>query len=767
MNRTALLEDAQLRPFLPLLWVAWSDGELEDEELLDLRAKVEAMPWLRPAARIALSEWLDPASPPSSGELRQLLDTIERVAATLSPERRHRLVDLGAALASEVGGEDVQQALTALESSIGVTAGTPAPGAGRPRTVDHEAPFDPVALRTILDGPHHKTRDEVRRFLDDPELRAYGLPIPEYRAKVAGWLASLAAKRIGALAYPGVTTEEKDLGAFIAAFETLAAGDLSLVIRYGVQFGLFGGSIYFLGTEAQRKEHLPRAASLALPGCFAMSEVGHGSDVANLETTATWNADTRTFVLHTPRESARKDWIGGAAQYAHMATVFAQLDVNGERLGVHAFVVPIRNDAGATLPGVTAGEVGHKMGLNGVDNGRLWFDQVEVPEQAMLGRFASFDAEGKYQSPIANSNKRFFTMLGTLIGGRVSIASAAIGASRVALAIAIRYATTRRPFGASDGIGGLPLLAYPTHGRRLLPRLARTYVLGFAVSGLQERFAESTRSLDEAVDTRELEALVAGLKALATAHAVETARACREACGGQGYLSVNRLPDLCADLEVFETFEGDNTVLLHLVAKSLLTGFKRRFEGQGVAGVARHLAGHARTAMAEKNLVAVRRTDAKHLRDRHFHLAALRYREEHLLDTVSARIRKRLAAKMESGAAMLEIQEHLVALAKAHSERIALEWFDVAVAKVEDPTLRALLDDVGALHGITVLRTDAGFYIGEGYFDPAKESALRRESELLIRELRDSAVGLVDAFGIPDACLAAPIAFMDPAHPTW
>ncbi len=106
-------------------------------------------------------------------------------------------------------------------------------------------------------------------------------------------------------------------------------------------------------------------------------------------------------------------------------------------------------------------------------------------------------------------------------------------------------------------------------------------------------------------------------------------------------------------------------------------------------------------------------------------------------------------------------------LAKAHAERLALEWFDAAASEVEDDTLRALLDQVGALHGITVLRADAGFYIGEGYFDPSKESALRRESDLLIRELLDAAVGLVDAFGIPDACLAAPIAFMDPAHPEW
>ena len=774
-SRTVLLDDVQLRPFLPLLWVAWSDGDMEEDDLAELHARVEAMPWLRPAARIALASWLDPSSPPTAAELRALLDAVERASATLSPERRRDLVELGASLANEAGGEDLQRALGELERRIGVTDGTPAPTGGlvRPRAVAHDAPFDVVALQKVLDGEHAATRAEVRRFLDDPEVRAYGLPVPAYRAKVAGWLAEVAKRGLGAKAYPGVTTEERDLGAFVAAFESLAMGDLSLVVRFGVQFGLFGGSLYFLGTEAQRRELLPAAASLELPGCFAMSEVGHGSDVANLETSATWEPETRTFVLHTPRESARKDWVGGAAQHAQAATVFAQLEAHGERQGVHAFVVPIRDASGTMREGVRAGDSGHKMGLNGVDNGRLWFDHVRLPESALLARFAHMDEQGRYASAIANPSRRFFTMLGTLVGGRVSVAAAAVTASKVALAIAVRYATARRPFGASDELG-LPLLSYPTHGRRLLPRLARTYVVSFAVDGLRRRFAEATRVKAEgespavgAPDTRELEAQAAAIKALATTHAVDTARACREACGGQGYLSVNRLPDLCADLEVFTTFEGDNTVLLQLVAKSLLAGFKRRFEGRGFGGVARHLVERARTAVTEKNVLTTRRTAPEHLRDRAFHLAALRYREESLLESAATRLRKRLAAKMEVEQATLEVQEHLVALAKAHAERLALEWFDASVSAVEDPSVRALLDKVGALHGITVLRADAGFYIGEGYFEPSKESALRRESDVLIRELLDSAVGLVDAFAIPDACLAAPIAFMDPAHPPW
>ncbi len=770
-TRTALLEDPQIRPFLPLLWVAWSDGDLEPDELDALRARVEATPWLRPAARLAIAAWLDPSDPPSSTELRRLLETLESVAGTLDPERRRDLVALGASMApKDLDPTTVSSALSALEASLGGSAGAPVPIVDKgEREVDDAPTFDVSALTAVLDGAYAAPRAEARDFLRDPSRRAYGLPVAEYREKVSAWLAEAAALHLGEGAYPGVTTKEHDLAAFISTFETLGFGDLSLLIRFGVQFGLFGGSINTLGTEAQRQEHLPRVASLALPGCFAMSEVGHGSDVASLETVATWERATRSFVVHTPREAARKDWIGGAARNARMATVFAQLEADGERHGVHAFLVPIRDESGALLPGVRAGDSGHKMGLNGVDNGRLWFDRVRVPEGALLARFARMNEAGDYESPIANPSKRFFTMLGTLVGGRISVAAGANSVAKVALAVAVRYATARRQFGATDG-REVPLLAYPTHARRLLPRLATTYVLHFALDALKARFGEAQRrataAREDAPDTREIEAEAAALKALASWHAVDTARACREACGGQGYLSVNRLPDLCADVEIFTTFEGDNTVLLQLVAKSLLSGFRRRFEGMGFGGVARHLIDRARTAVTEMNPVAVRRTDDAHLRDRGFHLAALRYREEKLLSTAAARLRKRLGAKMDPHAAMLDVQEHLVALARAHADRLALAWFDEAVSALPEGEVRERLDRLGALHAITALRDDA-FFLTEGYLDAVKERALREESEALLRELQPDAVGLVDAFGIPAECLAAPIAFMDPAHPRW
>src|SRR3954452_931892 len=181
---------------------------------------------------------------------------------------------------------------------------------------------------------------------------------------------------------------------------------------------------------------------MELPGCFAMTESGHGSNVQALETTATF--DDGEFVIHTPDDDARKDYIGNAARDGRMAVVFAQLITGGQERGVHALLVPIRNDDGTPCDGVRLEDCGAKLGLNGVDNGRIWFDHVRVPRENLLDRYAQVDADGTYHSPIENPTKRFFTMIGTLIQGRISVSGAAVSASKVALTIAVRRALERR-----------------------------------------------------------------------------------------------------------------------------------------------------------------------------------------------------------------------------------------------------------------------------------------------------------------------------------
>ncbi|MCA9565988.1 MAG: acyl-CoA dehydrogenase family protein, partial [Myxococcales bacterium] len=325
----------------------------------------------------------------------------------------------------------------------------------------------------------------------------------------------LARRGYGALSFPADCGGESDLGKFIAVFEELAIYDLNLVVKYGVQFGLFGGSILFLGTEKHHVKYLPEVGTLDLPGCFAMSELGHGSNVRQLMTTATFDRKSDCWVIRTPDDIARKEWIGNAAVDGRLATVFAQLIIGNEEYGVHAILVPIRGQDGKPMPGVRIEDCGEKMGLNGVDNGRLWFDNVKVPRENLLDRYAQVDRDGSYTSEILSPDKRFFTMLGTLVGGRVSVAAAGNSAAKTALTIAIRYSAIRRQFGPA-GQPEVPILDYRTHQRRLLPLLAKTYALHFALRHLQERYIDRSPE-----SMREVEGLAAALKATSTWHATE------------------------------------------------------------------------------------------------------------------------------------------------------------------------------------------------------------------------------------------------------
>ena len=251
--------------------------------------------------------------------------------------------------------------------------------------------------------------------------------------------------------------------------------------------------------------------------------------------------------------------------------------------------------------------------------------------------------------------------------------------------------------GVSSAPRGAPetkLLDYQTHQRRLLPRLAKTYALHFALDDLKRRFVEGIS--EEA--RREVEGLAAGLKAYATWHATDTIQTCRECCGGQGYLAVNRFAALKADTDVFTTFEGDNVVLLQLVAKGLLSGYKRQFSRMGLAGLVRYVASLAATALSEQNPVITRRHDEDHLRSEEFHSAALRWREQHLLSSVARRLKRRLDAKVPIAEAMVEVQTHLVEAAMAHVESNVHRLFLEAVEGEDEADLRAQLETLRQLY---------------------------------------------------------------------
>jgi acyl-CoA oxidase len=390
---------------------------------------------------------------------------------------------------------------------------------------------------------------------------------------------------------------------------------------------------------------------------------------------------------------------------------------------------------------------GLKIGLNGVDNGRIWFDQVRVPVENLLDRFAHVDPEGRYRSPITSSGRRFFTMLRTLVAGRVSIAAASVSASKVALTIAVRYAAGRRQFGPAGG-EEQPILDYTAVQRVLAPRLATTLGLHFAVRDLQRRFGGTDQEED-----LELEGRAAALKAFASDHCVDVVQASREACGGQGYLAENRFGALKDDTDVFTTFEGANLVLYQLVAKGLLSRYKEEMGDLTFWRAMKVLGERAETSLTELNPVTTRRTDAEHLRDPAFHRSALEYRESRLLRSAAMRLRARLRDGMESFQAVNEVQGHLVALARAYAERIVLEAFQEACARAPSPGMSELLSDVAALFALSRIEADRGWFLESGYLEPQKSKAIREQVDALCAEVSDCAEHLVDAFGIPESLL--------------
>jgi acyl-CoA oxidase len=436
---------------------------------------------------------------------------------------------------------------------------------------------------------------------------------------------------------------------------------------------------------------------------------------------------------------------------------------------VHAVLVPIRDADGATMPGVRIDDDGPKAGLNGVDNGRLAFDDVRVPRANLLDRYGSVSAEGVYSSPIESASKRFFTMLGTLVQGRISISGAALSAGKSALTIAVRYGDDRRQFKAPDSDREIRILDFLAHQRALLPALATTYAIHFAQSTL---VAELDRSYtDEAFDERarrELETHAAALKAVSTWHTTQTVQACREACGGAGYLSVNRLPGIKADTDVFTTFEGDNTVLMQLVAKTLLTSFSSEFGELDTIGTVRFVVEQMvdqvieRTgarAIAQRLVGVVPGNDeGAGLLDRDQQLELFGWRERHVLDGVGRRLRKGISDGNDAFDVFNAVQDHVLLAARAHIERRVLEAFAEAVDAVADDAVRDLLSQVCDLHVLATVERERGWFLEHGRLTAPRSKAVTSAVNDLCRSLRPHARLLVDAFGIPDEALAAPMA---------
>lgn len=637
---------------------------------------------------------------------------------------------------------------------------------------DARPAVDVAGLGEQLLGKWAETRRQARDLAARPELhKIEGLTHTEHRARVSGQLKYLVENEAVHRAFPESLGGSDDHGGNIAGFEELVVADPSLQIKAGVQWGLFGSAVMHLGTAEHHAKWLPGIMSLEIPGCFAMTETGHGSDVASIATTATYDPATEEFVVHTPFRAAWKDYIGNAAIDGLGAVVFAQLVTRGVNHGVHAFYVDLRDpETKEFLPGIGGEDDGIKGGLNGIDNGRLHFTGVRIPRTNLLNRYGNVDVDGTYSSPIASPGRRFFTMLGTLVQGRVSLDGAAVAASKVALKAAIRYATERRQFNASSHTEEEVLLDYQRHQKRLFTRLATTYAAGFAHEQLLQKFDDvfsGAHDTDE--DRQDLETLAAALKPLSTWHALDTLQECREACGGAGFLIENRFASLRADLDVYATFEGDNTVLLQLVAKRLLADYAKEFRSVDFGVLARYVVGQATGAAIHRTGL---RQVAQFVADTgSVQKAAIALRDEEgqralLTDRVQAMVAEAATAlkgtgrmSQEKGAALFNRhQNELIDAAQAHAELLQWEAFTEALRDVKDPGTRTVLTWLRDLFGLSLIEKNLSWYLMNGRLSMQRGRTVGEYINRLLVKIRPHAVDLVDAFGYGEDHVRAAIA---------
>ncbi|KAA8496155.1 Acyl-coenzyme A oxidase 3, peroxisomal [Porphyridium purpureum] len=535
--------------------------------------------------------------------------------------------------------------------------------------------------------------------------------------------------------------------------------DHSLEIKTGVHYGLFGSTIARLGSKHQRELYLPKVQTCEMLGCFALTELGHGSNARGIETTATYAPETDSIVLHTPTETAQKYWIGGAAEDACWTTAMAQLYVNGECHGVHAFIVRLRNDTDKQLcPGVWIEDCGHKCGLNGVDNGRIWFDNVHIPRSQMLSGVASIDDSGKYQSAIKNPDQRFAVQLGALSGGRISIAVNSTRNAALALTTAIRYAHSRRAFGP-DGAAEVALMHYRSHQQRLLPYLARTYAMSFAVNELKRMWWDNCQLLGTPV-SKDVHFVSSLFKALMTWNMRDSMQECRESCGGQGYASINRIGPVKNDRDVMMTFEGDNSVLLQRAGKMVMDDYARTVKSRKRSGCFKWLSEEFDTKVNSP----ARRTGSEDLSQDEQDL-------ERLLETA---LHRRLYALLESLAQEVpKLQRELAGdafevanmissdaseLGYAFAELLIWQWFRRDVARISNayPDMARVLQMLSSLYALDTVDRSPSF-LRLSCISQAEASVVRHAKRRRCAELAPHSMDLVNSFGIPDHLLG-PIA---------
>ncbi|KAI9271615.1 acyl-CoA dehydrogenase/oxidase C-terminal [Phascolomyces articulosus] len=559
--------------------------------------------------------------------------------------------------------------------------------------------------------------------------------------------------------------QNESVDTFKKRMEVISLIDPGFWTRFGVHYGLFVGALQSNASPGQLSYWFEKGAlSLSgMVGCFAMTEIGHGSNVPGLETTATFDEASDQFIIHTPTLTATKWWIGGAAHSATHASVFAQLIVKGKRYGTKVFVVPLRDPKTYNLlPGVNIGDIGKKMGRDGIDNGWIQFTNVRIPRGYMLQKHTKVSRSGEVQEP-----KLQQLTYGALLQGRVAMVVDSGNVSKKALTIAVRYAAVRRQFANSKANGiETKLLDYPIHQRRLMPLLAQAFAMHFTGSEMNAMYNNMMTRLDSASPDdpdmaeviemlKETHATSAGLKAFCTWNCLNTIEQCRQSCGGHGYSAYTGLAGMYNDFAVQCTWEGDNTILALQSGRYLISSYREAIAGKKLSPGVGYL--------NNLNTLIGKRCGAAKVEDvvtPEIIIEGWQVVCANVVKNAALEFEECLKAGLDTDDAYEQCSQSRLYAARLHSYGYLFRRFAEGVSKVEGD-LKPILMDVCMLYGLYTVEENAGAFLQYEYFTPKQIEYIRAQTNVLCKAVRDQAIPLVDSFNLSDYVVNSPLGRRD------
>ncbi|GMM34732.1 acyl-CoA oxidase [Saccharomycopsis crataegensis] len=614
-----------------------------------------------------------------------------------------------------------------------------------------------LVLRNKPGYYENTSKDEIRRttFLKVKQLALYCERI------VAEQLAN------------GVPYDKIDISQYNNILFTYAVYDPQTVTRIAIHSGLFYSAIKGNGTKAQFNYWAFEREGLyakGVYGCFGMTELAHGSNVAALETTAEYDFKTKTFTINTPHIGATKWWIGGAATTANHCCVYARLIVKGKDYGVKTFIVQLRDVDHHLIPGVSIGDIGAKMGRQGIDNGWIQFTNVKIPKNFMLQKYVQIndDEEEVINSPMDQ------LAYGALLGGRVGMVMDSYRVGAKVTTIALRYAVGRRQFGKAvnketnfaspqqvDNSLKLEkqLIDYPNHQYRLIPLLATAYCLSSAAYRMVRNLdavnsaLESTQLLKNKKflfktieDLKEVFVISAAVKPSSTWYGAKAIDECRQACGGHGYSAYSSFGQTYNDWVVQCTWEGDNNVLSMNSGRSMTKYRQSALKGRPVPSQFKFLT----KSYKPSDFAKLDFSDNARL------LELFDFMVISMIDEVVAQLKKYNKDFDKVGPLMLNT-------AKFFCQRYYLEsvllYFDATEA---NSSIKPALVNIINLFALYTIKENSGVFLRFGLLSQSQIALVEsRIFDDLLPFLRHRIVALTDAFKLSDFFINTPLGNYD------